>query len=395
MTGWQTASLGEISTLISRGVAPKYVEDGGIAVLNQKCVRDHTVNTQFARRHDEIAKPVKTDRLVQRGDVLVNSTGTGTLGRVGIVSDAFDEPTTVDTHVTIVRPKPDTFVPKFFGYMMVSIEDQLKAAGVGTSGQTELSRTSIENEFRVSFPTNLAEQQRIVGILDQAFEGIAKAKANAERNLANAKELFESERENLFLEDAEAEERCFDEICDITSTLVDPREAAYQPMLHIGAGNIESESGALSNVQSAAEEKLISGKFIFDESMVLYSKIRPYLKKVVAPEFRGLCSADIYPLTPNKNLIKRDYLYHMLLTKRFTDYAILGSERAGMPKVNRNHLFAYKVAVPAMSRQAEVVGRLQDVRAASENLYANYKARIRAIDELKSSILHQAFSGKL
>lgn len=395
MTGWQTASLGEISTLISRGVAPKYVEDGGIAVLNQKCVRDHTVNTQFARRHDEIAKPVKTDRLVQRGDVLVNSTGTGTLGRVGIVSDAFDEPTTVDTHVTIVRPKPDTFVPKFFGYMMVSIEDQLKAAGVGTSGQTELSRTSIENEFRVSFPTNLAEQQRIVGILDQAFEGIAKAKANAERNLANAKELFESERESLFLEDAEAEERCFDEICDITSTLVDPREAAYQPMLHIGAGNIESESGALSNVQSAAEEKLISGKFIFDESMVLYSKIRPYLKKVVAPEFRGLCSADIYPLTPNKNLIKRDYLYHMLLTKRFTDYAILGSERAGMPKVNRNHLFAYKVAVPAMSRQAEVVGRLQDVRAASENLYANYKARIRAIDELKSSILHQAFSGKL
>ena len=129
--------------------------------------------------------------------------------------------------------------------------------------------------------------------------------------------------------------------------------------------------------------------------MVLYSKIRPYLKKVVAPEFRGLCSADIYPLTPNKNLIQRGYLYHMLLTKQFTDYAILGSERAGMPKVNRNHLFAYKVGVPAMSRQTEVVGRLQDVRAASENLCANYKARIRAIDELKSSILQQAFSGNL
>ncbi len=241
----------------------------------------------------------------------------------------------------------------------------------------------------------LPEQQRIIGILDQAFEAIAKAKGNAERNLASAKELFESERESLFLEDAETEERCFNEICDITSTLVDPREAAYQPMLHIGAGNIESDSGALSNVQSAAEEKLISGKFIFDESMVLYSKIRPYLKKVVAPEFRGLCSADIYPLTPNKNLIQRGYLYHMLLTKQFTDYAILGSERAGMPKVNRNHLFAYKVGVPAMSRQTEVVGRLQEVRAASENLCANYKARIRAIDELKSSILQQAFSGNL
>lgn len=240
-----------------------------------------------------------------------------------------------------------------------------------------------------------SEQQRIVGILDQVFEGIAEAKANAERNLANAKEMFESERESLFLEDAEAEERCFDEICDITSTLVDPREAAYQPMLHIGAGNIESDSGALSNVQSAAEEKLISGKFIFDESMVLYSKIRPYLKKVVAPEFRGLCSADIYPLTPNKNLIQRDYLYHMLLTKPFTEYAILGSERAGMPKVNRNHLFAYKVGVPDHARQTAVIGRLKDFRITSEKLCSNYKVRTRAIDELKSSILQQAFSGNL
>lgn len=314
----------------------------------------------------------------------------GCRGSVGALH--FSKPQSwITGNAMVIRPKVSGVDRRFVFYALQGGVDL--SSTISGASQPQITRKSLA-PTKIPVPP-LPEQLRIVGILDQAFEGIAKAKANAERNLANAKELFESERESLFLEDAEAEERCFDEICDITSTLVDPREAAYQPMLHIGAGNIESESGALSNVQSAAEEKLISGKFIFDESMVLYSKIRPYLKKVVAPEFRGLCSADIYPLTPNKNLIKRDYLYHMLLTKRFTDYAILGSERAGMPKVNRNHLFAYKVAVPAMSRQAEVVGRLQDVRAASENLYANYKARIRAIDELKSSILHQAFSGKL
>lgn len=188
MKGWQTASLGEITVLISRGVTPRYVEDGGITVLNQKCVRNHTVSTQLARRHDNLVKPVKLDRLVQKGDVLVNSTGTGTLGRVGFVPHQFPEPTTVDTHVTIVRPKPDLFVPKFFGYVMVSIEDKLKAAGVGTSGQTELSRSSIENDFRVSFPP-LTEQQRIVDILDHAFEGIAKARTNTETKLKHLEAL--------------------------------------------------------------------------------------------------------------------------------------------------------------------------------------------------------------
>ena len=55
--------------------------------------------------------------------------------------------------------------------------------------------------------------------------------------------------------------------------------------------------------------------------MVLYSKIRPYLKKVARPDFQGLCSADIYPLKPTSNAITRDFLFHLLLTKGFTDYA--------------------------------------------------------------------------
>ena len=64
--------------------------------------------------------------------------------------------------------------------------------------------------------------------------------------------------------------------------------------------------------KTAKEENLISGKFLFDESMILYSKIRPYLMKVVNCEFQGLCSADIYPLVPIKEKMTKDFLYHLL-----------------------------------------------------------------------------------
>ena len=123
--GWEADTLGEVCELIARGVAPNYVDTGGILVLNQKCVRDHRVSPDFGRRHDDSSRAVRPDRLLKFGDVLVNSTGTGTLGRVAQIRIEPVQPMTVDTHVTIVRPCPGKFHPDFFGYMMVQIEDQL------------------------------------------------------------------------------------------------------------------------------------------------------------------------------------------------------------------------------------------------------------------------------
>jgi type I restriction enzyme S subunit len=139
--GWQTKTLGDVCSFLNRGISPKYLEDGGICVLNQKCIRDHRVSYEPSRRHDVQAKKVGSDRLIHAGDVLVNSTGTGTLGRVAQFRENPPEPTTVDSHVTIVRPMPGKFYPEFFGYMLVVIEDAIKEAGEGCGGQTELARS--------------------------------------------------------------------------------------------------------------------------------------------------------------------------------------------------------------------------------------------------------------
>jgi type I restriction enzyme S subunit len=276
---------------------------------------------------------------------------------------------------------------------------------VYVSGRTETMQshsTGIRNlngdaykAIKVAYPP-LTEQRRIVAILDEAFEGIATAKANADKNLQNARELFDNALQSLLHDsDGGRVRRSMADVCDIPSKLVDPREEKYQDSPHVGAGNIETKTGALIDVLTARQEQLISGKFLFDESMVLYSKIRPYLMKVVRPDFNGLCSADIYPLAPKYGVIGRDYLFYLLLSPDFTAYAIKGSARAGMPKVNREHLFAYEFSLPSVQEQEQIAARLDALAEETQRLIAVYERKLAALEELKKSLLHQAFSGQL
>ncbi|MBC7472280.1 MAG: restriction endonuclease subunit S, partial [candidate division SR1 bacterium] len=242
----------------------------------------------------------------------------------------------------------------------------------------------------------LPEQQKIVTILDAAFTAIDKAKANAEQNLKNAKELFESYLQSIFENKSDDWiAKTLGDVCEISSKLIDPKKSEFQDYIHIGAGNIESKKGTLIDLKTAKEENLISGKFLFDETMVLYSKIRPYLMKVVKCNFKGLCSADIYPLVPFKKEMISDFLYYLLLTQKFTDYAILGSQRAGMPKVNREHLFAYNLYIPPLTEQQTIVQKLDLLSIETKKLEVIYQQKIENLDELKKSMLQKAFSGEL
>jgi type I restriction enzyme S subunit len=103
----------------------------------------------------------------------------------------------------------------------------------------------------------------------------------------------------------------------------------------------------------------------------------------------------MYPLAPLPNEITRDYLFHLLLSKYFTDYAIQGSARAGMPKVNREHLFEFRVWLPAVKKQVELATKLDALHEETQRLEYLYQQKLAALDALKKSLLHQAFSGQL
>ncbi|WP_051227866.1 restriction endonuclease subunit S [Gillisia sp. JM1] len=187
--GWEEKTLGEVCNLIKRGIAPKYIEEVGLVVINQKCIRDHKINLERARNHNLILKAVNPERLIKLGDVLVNSTGTGTLGRVAQVREKAHEGCTVDTHVTIVRPIEGLFFNEFFGYALIKIEKQITEGGDGASGQTELSRLKLEKEFKICFPTDHKLQKQYVNQLDSLKVKSLKIQDQYLRKLENLEEL--------------------------------------------------------------------------------------------------------------------------------------------------------------------------------------------------------------
>ncbi|CAI1045865.1 EcoKI restriction-modification system protein HsdS [Serratia quinivorans] len=154
--GWKVKVLGEITSELRRGISPKYIEEGGVQVINQKCIRNHEVSYEPARRHDQEAKRID-GRALKLGDVLVNSTGVGTLGRVAQVTH-LSETTVADSHVTVVRVS-DNACPIFtFGQLMLSMEGLIERLGEGSTGQTELSRKILSEQLVVLPPFDIAEK---------------------------------------------------------------------------------------------------------------------------------------------------------------------------------------------------------------------------------------------
>ena len=147
-------TLGSACILVKRGISPKYAEDEGLAVINQRCIRGGTVDFILTRRHDVQARRVPEERLLRPGDVLVNSTGVGTLGRVAPVRWLPGEATT-DSHVTIVRPNPEVVEPSYAALELLTRQDELAELGQGSTGQTELGRARLE-----AFPIRIAEPQQ-------------------------------------------------------------------------------------------------------------------------------------------------------------------------------------------------------------------------------------------
>lgn len=136
---WNEVLLGSITSLISRGIAPKYVDESEQIIINQKCIRNHSIDLSLSRTH---TPKTVNEKWLQYGDILINSTGTGTLGRVAQV---LFEPKnlTVDSHVTIVRPAQDVYI-FYLGLWGTSHELEIEALHTGSTGQTELPRERVK-----------------------------------------------------------------------------------------------------------------------------------------------------------------------------------------------------------------------------------------------------------
>jgi type I restriction enzyme S subunit len=396
--GWEVNKLGEVCEKITRGISPKYIEDHGVIVLNQKCIRGHKINFEPSRKHDVVNKNVSADKYIRIGDVLVNSTGEGTLGRVAQVRDLPNERVTVDSHVSIVRPLKDKFFLNFFGWAMIFIENKIEESGAGASGQTELARTVLENNFTLAYPKSIHEQQRIVAILDEAFAAIDKAKANAEQNLKNAKELFDCFL-NSILYDRRYKVTTVGEVCfkvEYGSSTKSTTEGEL-PVLRMGNiqnGRFTWESLVYSN--NVEDNK----KYLLKYNDVLFNRTNsPALvgkTAIYKSELPAIFAGYLIRLHRKEELLDADYLNYYLNSKIANEYGktvVISS--VNQANINGTKLKTYPIPLPTLQEQQAIVQKLDALSLETKKLEAIYKQKIDDLEELKKSVLQKAFAGEL
>lgn len=376
---WKRELLEEACTFISRGISPKYTEEGGVLVINQKCVRNHTIDYSLARRHDIEKKNVKPERFIQRGDVLINSTGQGTLGRVAQVRDEPPEPTTVDSHVTIVRPNLEKFYLDYFGYALIQIEDELKNSGQGTSGQTELAKTRVQKEFFASYPSDKSEQQRIVAKLDAAFAEIDKAIEAASKNIKSIKILFDAELVAQFknLTNTSKIVPIADTCEDIFAGGDAPKDAfskfktdEFNIPIFANAAKKKGLYGFTDTPRVHVPAVTIAGR----GSGTGYTEIRlePFLPIV-----------RLIVLLPNPEIVSIEYLKKAILS-----LDVLSSGSA-IPQLTVPMIKSYKIPIPTLEEQRDLIEKLNEIELKVSLLAHNYSKKIASHNSLKSAILAQ------
>lgn len=256
-------------------------------------------------------------------------------------------------------------------------------------GQTNLKKSEVL-ECPINVPP-ISEQKKIAGILstwDRAIDGIDRllnecnrAKSVIARNVMYPQKGVKMTWRTL----------TFAEIGSIVEGQVDPKEEPYSSMWHIGPGNIEKNTGVFSDVKTAKEDGQTSGKYLFDDDHILYGKINPHFAKVCFPKFKGVCSADVYPIRANKVVVSSDFLFELLLGSQFTKYAISVSARTGMPKINRNDLDVATFEIPDLAWQHKVANSLKGIRKEIELLTALKKNLVRQ----KQGLMQKLLTGKV
>ena len=153
-------------------------------------------------------------------------------------------------------------------------------------------------------------------------------------------------------------------VVEIATNLVQPER--YRDYKHIAPDNIEKGTGKLLECKTVAEDKVASANHLFHQGQIIYSKIRPLLRKAVIAPFDGLCSADMYPLNTKLNSA---FLLHFLLSDAFNhQIALAMSSRVKMPKINQDELGKVLLPLPPLAEQKRIVARLEELLPLCERL---------------------------
>ncbi|NLN03178.1 MAG: hypothetical protein GX174_14945, partial [Lentisphaerae bacterium] len=183
------------------------------------------------------------------------------------------------------------------------------------------------------------------------------------------------------------------ESIDIDTRQVLPSESPATQFNYIALENIESGTGQLINLRPVQGATILSGKFRFDSSHVLFGKLRPYLNKVVLPDRAGICSTDILPLKPQKASLSREWLALCLRSPHFIEYSRTKMDGAKMPRLRTPDLQSYEIPVPPLAEQRRIVARIEKLTRRAEEARKLAADRETELDALLQALYSRMIEG--
>ncbi len=345
-----------------------------------------------------IANGIQNDGIIGYTNIENEKEGTVTVSGRGTIGYAVfrEYPYYPIVRLIVLSPIQKCVSGKYIKFIF----DYLEEKGTGSS-IPQLTVPAIKKK-PVPLPP-VKEQQRIVEQIESLFIKLDEAKEKISKieeeylvrriailcNAFNGKLTESWRRKRGYSENIWIRKR-FDEVAEIKCNLVNPNEYEYCP--HIAPDNIEKRTGKLLDYKTIKEDRVTSGKHKFYSGQILYSKIRPYLSKVVIADFDGLCSADMYPIEAKENT---KYLWYYMLSDDFLQQASSAGSRSVLPKINQKELSAIYVNMTSREEQDEIVKILDKLMPVEEVMMDKIRQVNEQIALMKKSILAKAFRGEL
>jgi type I restriction enzyme S subunit len=187
----------------------------------------------------------------------------------------------------------------------------------------------------------------------------------------------------------------FKYVATINTGQVDPRKPKYRNLILIAPNHIRSGDGYLIEKETAADQGADSGKYMVTSGQIIYSKIRPNLRKATIAPCNCLCSADMYPISPKTSELSTDFLLALLLSQAFTKFAVDSSMRVAMPKVNREALANCILWFPSLNEQTQILEYLGREMAPFDTAIIRTQREIDLLREYRTTLTAEVVTGKL
>ncbi len=396
--GWPTQKLGDLADKITDGThnSPPYVENG-VPMLDAKHVKDGFVIDDS--EPEKFISPATDVLLAKRckprtGDILISSRGS--IGKIALVGEAQDF--NIMGNMILIR-LPVGVTRRFVAYYLHSQVANITSIAQGVA-QKGLYLRQIRN-YEIPLPP-LPEQQRIVAILDEAFAGIATAVANTEKNLANARELFESYLNAVFTQKGVGWE--IKPLGSLSDFVRGPfggslKKSCFKPSGYVVYEQQHAIHNQFDNVRYFIDEEKFQGmrRFELSSGDLIMSCSGTMGKVAIVPKgiAPGIINQALLKLTPTKS-ISAEFLKFWMESLNFQEELAKLSQGVAIKNVvSVKVLKEIQIPLPPLPEQKRIVSRLNALSSETQRLQSLYQHKLTTLAELKQSILHKAFSGEL